>query len=100
MWGFKNRLTKIGAGEFLCPVCRVQRSYTLSKLRRWFTLFWVPLVPGKVKAHVVKCDTCAATFDETVLGGQPASPMVASAIGAPTTVPWAPPSSPPGYTNN
>lgn len=106
MWGFKNRLTKIGEGQFQCPVCHVHGSYTVSKLRRWFTLFWIPLIPGKVRAHVVTCGTCASTFPETVLDmaaarvGDDALTAVGKEFAAPTTVPWAPPSGPPGYSNN
>ena len=89
IFGFRNRSTKIGDGQFHCPTCGVQRRYTLRAVRRWFTLFWVPLVPGKVSARVVTCDVCASVFQESVL-----------TLLAPATTLWAPPSGPAGRSQN
>ena len=68
IWGFRARAKAIGSGEFFCSRCGADRSYVLQQIRRWFTLFFIPLFPaGKVLGEQVKCSTCHTAFTPSVL---------------------------------
>jgi uncharacterized tellurite resistance protein B-like protein len=68
IFGTRVRATAVSTGEFFCPRCGADRSYVLQRLRRWFTLFFLPIFPmGKSLGEQVKCSTCAGTFRPEVL---------------------------------
>ena len=67
IWGWRSRVKTIGQGTFHCPHCRADRAYDHRQARRWFTLFWIPLVPLKVLGTFVECTTCRTGYDERVL---------------------------------
>ena len=67
IWGFRVRGSTLGAGTFFCPSCGGDRGYVHKKARRWFTLFWVPLIPLKEIGEYVECDRCKSTFTPGVL---------------------------------
>jgi hypothetical protein len=56
-----------GAGLFHCPRCGGDRDYRLKIGRRWFTLFFLPVIPLNEVARVVQCQTCKTRFDPAVL---------------------------------
>src|SRR5215831_18584319 len=68
IFGFRGRGKTIATGEFHCPRCGVDRRYSHRTVRRWFTLFFIPLVPtgGEIGEHV-RCDTCQTCFNMSVL---------------------------------
>jgi uncharacterized protein (UPF0212 family) len=67
IWGSKNRFKKIDEGQFHCPKCGVNRDYHLKHAQRYFTLYFIPLVPIKNHGEFVECQTCVTTFDTAVL---------------------------------
>ena len=67
IWGWKTRLQRLGAGTFSCPACDASRTCEQVAARRWFTLFFIPLVPLQRLGSFVRCSTCASTFDPAVL---------------------------------
>jgi hypothetical protein len=68
IWGFRARTKTVSTGEFFCSQCGADRSYVLQQIRRWFTLFFVPLFPvGKVLGEQVRCATCGTCFRPEVL---------------------------------
>jgi uncharacterized tellurite resistance protein B-like protein len=54
-------------GQFFCPSCREEGHYTHKKVRRFFTLYFIPLVPLDVAGQYVECDKCFDTFQLAVL---------------------------------
>jgi len=65
-------------GEFFCPKCGGDRQWVRSVLRRWFTVFFVPLFPvGRPVVSAIQCTTCATRFDEDVLGQPTANVLTA-----------------------
>ena len=69
-------------GEFFCPKCGGDRQWVRCVLRRWFTVFFVPLFPmGRPVASAVQCTTCATRFDEDVLGQPTANVLTAELQG-------------------
>lgn len=67
IWGFRGRNKRLDGGHFHCPNEGGDREYDLMEARRWFTLFFIPLLPLKVLGQFVACRSCDATYDPQVL---------------------------------
>lgn len=67
IFGWRNRTKHLGGGTFHCPVCNAARQYEHVEARRWFTLFFVPIIPAKRLGEFVRCLTCKVTLDPVVL---------------------------------
>ena len=67
IWGFKVRSKLLSVHTFFCPACGGDRGGRLLSARRWFTLFWIPLIPLKEVGDYVECDTCHGHFQTAVL---------------------------------
>jgi hypothetical protein len=84
IFGTKARAKAIGTGQFFCTRCGADRSYVLQQIRRWFTLFFVPLLPiGKVLREQVRCSTCGTAFSPDVLN-MPTSAEFSENLGGAT----------------
>ncbi|MEO7555609.1 MAG: zinc ribbon domain-containing protein [Acidimicrobiales bacterium] len=66
-FGWRTRASVVGNGVFHCPQCGADRSYALKRMRRWFTLFFLPVIPLKTVGDFVQCETCNQSFNTTVL---------------------------------
>lgn len=67
IFGFRNRLKALVALTFFCPSCGADRAGHRMAVRRWFTLFWIPVIPLNVIGEVVRCDQCQGTFSLAAL---------------------------------
>jgi len=67
MFGWRSRASAIGHGTFLCPHCGADRQYSHMRMRRWFTLFFIPVIPLNTLGEFVQCDTCKQNFKMLVL---------------------------------
>lgn len=70
IFGTKGRWSRHqhDTGEFFCPKCGGDRQWVRCVLRRWFSLFFVPIFPmGKPVVAAVQCTTCNTRFDEAAL---------------------------------
>jgi hypothetical protein len=67
IFGITIRYTPVSGGTFFCPNEGGDRRYALVRARRWFTLFFIPLIPLKDVGTLVQCETCGHRFDESVL---------------------------------
>jgi hypothetical protein len=65
--GMKVRLRPLDGGTFHCPRCGADRRYQRLEARRWFTIFFIPIIPLKQLGTVVQCESCSSQFDERVL---------------------------------
>ena len=54
-------------GRFHCPRCGVPRPYAYRRLRRYFALFHVPIVPLKGEQEFVQCGYCRCAFRPSIL---------------------------------
>lgn len=98
-------------GSFHCPACGPRAFYQRKSVRRFFTLFFVPLIPlNKVGTSVV-CDRCGGSFKPEVLdwggvvpglaeGGPPPLPGVVQPAVAATGPPVLPPAFTVDYQSN
>jgi zinc-ribbon family/Tellurite resistance protein TerB len=75
------RFGLIGTGRFHCPNCGGDRNYQHKRLRRFFTLFFLPVIPLGTVGEVVTCQTCRKRFDPAVLR-RPTATQMASALPA------------------
>lgn len=68
IWGWKTVFRVIGSGVFSCPTCGADRNYERRKAQRFFTLFFIPLIPLKTVGEFIRCTYCKNDFRESVLG--------------------------------
>ena len=57
-------------GQFHCPDCGPS-GYRHRKVRRFFTLYFIPLIPLDVLGEYVECDKCKSTYKLAVLSHNP-----------------------------
>jgi hypothetical protein len=68
IFGTRGRISTMDGGQFYCPRCGGDRDYTRKGVRRWFTLFFIPIVPmGAARNLRIVCSTCGGAFNEQVL---------------------------------
>ena len=67
IFGTKNRFTTTGKGQFYCPKCRATRNYERKVAKRYFTLYFVPLIPMGTLGEMIECQTCRTSFNTDVL---------------------------------
>jgi hypothetical protein len=66
-WGHKKKA--LGEGAFQCPVCRTQTRYVQFTQRRWFSFFFVPLLPISGAKEFVVCQQCVTPFAIEAIAG-------------------------------
>lgn len=66
IFGTRGVTYKHEDGDFSCPVCQQKRSYHHRRVRRFFTLYFIPLVPLDLLGEYVECDFCSNTFNPDV----------------------------------
>jgi len=67
IFGMKGKKTKLDEGEFYCPICGGQRHYHHIQVRRYLSLYFIPVVPLDHQGEFVECQTCGKTFAMEVL---------------------------------
>jgi len=59
-------------GQFHCPHCGPNSEYRLKGVRRFFTLYFIPVIPLDSLGQYVECERCQGTYNENVLSYNPA----------------------------
>jgi hypothetical protein len=68
IWGFKVRFRTLLQGVFFCPSCGGDRQYERKQGRRWFTFFFIPVIPlNNLGEEFVECTTCRQAYKPSVL---------------------------------
>ncbi|MEV5751884.1 zinc-ribbon domain-containing protein [Actinoallomurus sp. NPDC052308] len=62
IFGFAVFFRTVGHGDFHCPRCGGDRRYRRRVARRWFTLFFLPVIPLTKAGEVVECTACRGRF--------------------------------------
>jgi len=73
VFGWRARNKVLGTGVFHCPREGGDRPYEHKQARRWFTLFFVPVIPLKELGDFVECTSCRHTYYPDVLEGRTAA---------------------------
>ena len=71
IFGTRGVTSTARSGVFHCPQCAGESGYRHRRVRRFFTLYFIPLIPLDKLGEYVECDTCAGTFQEGVLNYDP-----------------------------
>lgn len=53
---------------FVCPQCQGPVEGQVRRGRRWFHIFWIPLIPLGVQPEHVRCTRCRSMWALAVLG--------------------------------
>lgn len=78
IWGLRVFFHTVSEGVFHCRNCGGDRRYRLRSGRRFFTLFFIPVIPlNKVGEHV-QCQTCKTRYVVDVLKLPTAAQMQAA----------------------
>ncbi len=70
IWGWRARKKTLGEGVFFCPRDQGDRNYRHRSARRWFTFFFIPLIPLNDLGDFVECESCKSTFYPNVLSAK------------------------------
>ena len=97
IFGWRTRESTTGSGTFTCPHCRTSQVYRHVTYRRWFTLYFLPVIPLGRLGEQLECQGCLRCFAPQVLD-LPADeePIVAaladdaSGTRSASASPWAP----------
>ena len=71
IWGTRVRYKDLGEGEFFCPRCQMKRPYKHKKATRYFTLYFIPLIPMGQLGELVECQACKTAYETSVLQLRP-----------------------------
>jgi hypothetical protein len=75
IWGLRIVWSTIATGVFYCRKCGGDRNYRHRTGRRFFTVFFIPIIPlNKVGEHVM-CETCKTRYVTEVLKAPTAAQM-------------------------
>lgn len=71
IWGTRGITSTNQTAQFHCPQCDAPRNGSVKQVRRFFTIYFIPLIPLDVAGKYVECSACRGTFDEAVLSYNP-----------------------------
>jgi uncharacterized tellurite resistance protein B-like protein len=71
IFGFRGVTTTPEKGDFHCPSCSTLQQYALKRVRRFFTLYFIPVIPLNRLGEYVECRTCKDTYKPVVLEYDP-----------------------------
>jgi len=77
IFGTRGVTYNAGDGDFHCPTCRDQQSYSHKRVRRFFTLYFIPLIPLGLNGEYIECGQCKGTYRTEVLDFDPEAGAVA-----------------------
>jgi hypothetical protein len=77
IFGTRGLTLNKGSGNFHCPSCNTQRAYQHKKVQRFFTLYFIPLIPLDVVSEYIQCQTCKGNYKTVVLTQSPAAKQAA-----------------------
>ncbi|MCQ0004583.1 hypothetical protein [Actinomadura madurae] len=81
VFGLTAVFRTVSEGTFHCPQCGGDRAYRRRAGRRWFSVFFVPMVPLWRLGHAVECRTCRGRFPVSALR-TPTARQMAEALAA------------------
>jgi tetratricopeptide (TPR) repeat protein len=57
IFGSRNKNNVMGQTQFVCPQCKRQAFHTVVRSSRWFTLYFIPVIPLG-KSTTARCNLC------------------------------------------
>ena len=77
IWGSRGITSTIAEGKFHCPGCAAEQGYLKKRIRRFFTLYFIPLFPLETLGEHVECQACKVAYKESVLQHDPRAAQLA-----------------------
>lgn len=71
IFGTRGVKSTIKSGDFHCPQCQNSEPYRHRKVTKFFTLYFIPLIPLGGAGEYVECRSCKGTFVPRVLENHP-----------------------------
>jgi tellurite resistance protein len=71
IFGTRGVTTSLATGQFHCPGCDKKRTYVHKRVRRFFTLYFIPIIPLDLIGEYVECQHCTDTYRPAVLDYDP-----------------------------
>lgn len=62
IFGTKTIPTALKKGEFNCPNCQKKRKYTLQRFKKYFHIFFIPLIPIDGLGDGLECGYCLSNY--------------------------------------
>ena len=81
IFGFRVFFRTLAQGTFHCRRCGGDREYRHRAGRRWFTLFFLPVIPLNAVGEHVQCTTCRTRYVTDALS-QPTTAQMQAALPA------------------
>jgi zinc-ribbon family len=81
IFGFRVFFRTLAQGTFHCRRCGGDREYRHRAGRRWFTLFFLPVIPLNAVGEHVQCTSCRTRYVTDVLS-QPTTAQMQAALPA------------------
>lgn len=72
IFGTRGITSRVDSGSFHCPACGPQ-TFVRKQVRRFFTLYFIPVLPLDRVGEYVECHGCRGTFEIAVLSFDPAA---------------------------
>jgi DNA-directed RNA polymerase subunit RPC12/RpoP len=67
IFGSRSVTGSKGTGTFDCPRCGGDTPYDHKRVRRFFTLYFIPLIPMGTLGEYIECERCGGTYKPEVL---------------------------------
>ena len=71
IFGTRGVAKSLAGGSFHCPTCGDGSPYKHKRMRRFFTLYFIPVIPLNQLGEYVECQRCKGTYHLEVLQHQP-----------------------------
>ena len=71
IFGTRGVTSTAASGSFFCPHCNDQLAYKHKRVRRFFTLYFIPVIPLDQLGEYIECQRCRNTFQTRVLDYNP-----------------------------
>jgi len=62
IWGSKWKIKEEGSINLICDGCQEEELMVCST-RRWFTLFFIPVIPTSSKEYYLHCLSCENSYE-------------------------------------
>lgn len=71
IWGWRGVTSTKGQDQFHCPTCNSKMAYKHKLVRRFFTLYFIPVIPLNKQGEYIECQQCRGTYQMAVLDFDP-----------------------------
>ena len=67
VYGSRGITTTPDSGTFECPICQQRTCYKMKRVRKFGTLYYIPIMPEGILGEYIECDWCLNSFKLEVL---------------------------------